>query len=169
MSQPRTAMISQLGRSEFIRAKCFTNSCRSLHVKLNSMLERLKNPLDRLYPERPSISVASSFKISQLVGRYHHPGYGTLVLQEQPNSDNEKIPTLIADRPETTWKYSLLIKHVSGNYWITYVKSYAPFFDQALATKFVGDVSSKVVAMEVTLASPSEVPNGFISFIKAYD
>lgn len=128
------------------------------------MLERLKCPSDRLYPERPSISVQSSFTVSQLVGRYYHPGYGTIVLHEQPNTDREKMPTLAADRQETTWKYSLSMTHVSGDYWATYVKSYAPIFDQVLATKFIGNVSGKVVTMEIALAKPSEVLDGVISF-----
>ena len=89
-----------------------------------------------------------------------------MTLCEEASSDTEKIPNLKADRPETTWKYSLTMTHVSEDYWITYVKSYAPFFDQVLATKFVGDVSGKVVGMEITLASPSEVLNGVISFTK---
>lgn len=142
-----------------------TNAYRSIHVKFNCLLERLNNPIDRLYPERPSVPVKSSFTISQLVGRYHHPGYGTVVLQKEPDNDGE-MPKLTADRPETTWKYSMTITHVSGDYWFTYVKSYAPLVDQVLATRFVGDVSGKVRGMKFTLASPSEVLNGVISFAK---
>ena len=145
------------------------HTCYSLHVKLNSMLERLRNPLDRLYPQRPLVPAKSSFTISQLVGKYHHPGYGTVMLREDINTDNDKIPTLVCDRPETTWKYSMAITHVSGDYWITYVKSYARFFDQVLATKFVGDVSGKVSAMDITLASRSEVLNGLVSFTRIHD
>ncbi|KAL6875186.1 beta-lactamase/transpeptidase-like protein [Trichoderma novae-zelandiae] len=93
-----------------------------------------ENAVDVLYPERPDPVLPSTLNTSELVGTYYDPGYGNITLREEPHPDKPGEKILVADRPETTWKYSMHFYHVSGDHWIVYLP--APIYSGTKFTDF---------------------------------
>ncbi|RFU73766.1 penicillin-binding [Trichoderma arundinaceum] len=119
-----------------------------------------ENAVDVLYPKRPDPVLPSTLATSELVGSYYDPGYGKFTLREEPHPDKPGEKILVADRPETTWKYSMHFHHVTGDHWIVYLPAsiYAGVnFEEYVAGEFKLDVSGKVSGVEIiwkNLADP---------------
>ncbi|KAL7951651.1 beta-lactamase/transpeptidase-like protein [Trichoderma barbatum] len=94
-----------------------------------------KNALDILYPERPNPALPSTLSTSELVGTYYNAGYGNITLREEPHPDKLGEKILVADRPDSTWRYSMHFHHVSGDNWIVYLP--APIYSGTNFVEFV--------------------------------
>lgn len=93
------------------------------------------------------------------MGTYYDPGYGNITLHEEahPYKPGEKI--LVADRPETTWKYSMHFYHVTGDHWIVYLP--APIYSGTGFTNFVAgefklSVDGKASGLEIIWESRTD-------------
>ncbi|KAK0617098.1 beta-lactamase/transpeptidase-like protein [Immersiella caudata] len=84
-----------------------------------TMLRKLDNAVDLLFPERNSHPLHPSLSLEQYAGRYYHPGYQNLTLELGEKDENGKA-TLKADRTDFTWQTSARFEHVTGEYWIMY-------------------------------------------------
>lgn len=109
--------------------------------------------MDVVYPKRPDPVLPSPLAVSEFVGTYYDPGYGNFTLREElhPDKPGEKI--LVADRPETTWNYSMHFHHVTGNYWIVYMPSViwsGVKFKEFSGAEFKLGADGKPVGVEVT-------------------
>lgn len=82
------------------------------------------NAIDALFPERPTPALPSSHPHSDLVGKYHHPGYGTLSLRLEIDPDNASKEILVADRENLAFPTQWRFEHVSGDYWVVWRYSY---------------------------------------------
>ncbi|KAL6890757.1 beta-lactamase/transpeptidase-like protein [Trichoderma evansii] len=112
-----------------------------------------ENAVDVIYPKRPDPALPSPLAVSEFVGTYYDPGYGNITLREEPHPDKPSEKILVADRPETTWNYSMHFHHVTGSYWIVYMPS--PIwsgvkFKEFFGAEFVLGADGKPVGVEVT-------------------
>ncbi|KAL7799198.1 beta-lactamase/transpeptidase-like protein [Trichoderma ceciliae] len=111
-----------------------------------------ENAVDVLYPERPDPALPSTLAVSELVGTYYDPGYGDITLREEPHPHTPGEKILVADRPDTTWKFSMHFYHVTGDHWVIYLP--APMysgmrFDEFVAGEFKLGVDGKASGVEV--------------------
>lgn len=81
------------------------------------MKQDFANATNILFPNRPSPPLPPTLKPALLAGKYHHEGYGSLVLTEGPHDDKNKESILVAERPEFVWSQSVTLEHASGDYW----------------------------------------------------
>lgn len=94
--------------------------------------------------------------MSQLTGTYHHPGYGTITLREEPHPEKSGEKILVADRPEMTWRYKLELHHASGDYWVVYDKVIAipnSVFNDYSAGEFRIGADGKVSSLDIHFES----------------
>ncbi|KAJ6785600.1 hypothetical protein PWT90_00472 [Aphanocladium album] len=94
----------------------------NLTSSLDELEDAQKKALDEaestFYPNLPEKRIPSSLTNEQIVGRYHDAGYGTLnIVQADIDGDS----WLVANRTEPIFAYELRFKHVSGNFWLTYL------------------------------------------------
>ncbi|KAK1251795.1 hypothetical protein MKX07_007274 [Trichoderma sp. CBMAI-0711] len=127
-----------------------------------------ENAVDVLYPERPDPVLPSTLNTSELAGTYYDPGYGRITLREEPHPDKPGETILVADRPETTWKYSMHFYHVSADHWIAYLD--APIysgtkFKDFYAAEFKVGADGKAWGVEVLLESRTDpMPEGTVLY-----
>lgn len=127
-----------------------------------------ENAVDVLYPERPDPVLPSTLNTSELVGTYYDPGYGNITLREEPHPDKPGEKILVADRPETTWKYAMHFYHVSGDHWIVYLP--APIysgtkFKDFQAAEFKVGADGKAWGVEVLMESRTDpMPEGKVLY-----
>ncbi|KAL7817510.1 beta-lactamase/transpeptidase-like protein [Trichoderma aethiopicum] len=127
-----------------------------------------ENAVDVLYPERPDPALPSTLNTSELAGTYYDPGYGSITLREEPHPDKPGEKILVADRPETTWKYSMHFHHVSGDHWIVYLP--APIysgskFKDFQAAEFKVGADGKAWGVEVLMESRTDpMPEGRVLY-----
>ncbi|KAL7820596.1 putative penicillin-binding protein [Trichoderma gracile] len=127
-----------------------------------------ENAVDVLYPERPDPVLPSTLNTSELAGTYFDPGYGNITLREEPHPDKPGEKILVADRPETTWKYSMHFYHVSGDHWIVYLP--APIysgtkFKDFYAAQFKVGADGKAWGVEVLMESRADpMPEGTVLY-----
>lgn len=76
--------------------------------------------MDILYPNRPNPGLPSTLSTKELVGTYYNTGYGNITLREEAHPDKLGEKILAADRPDSTWQYSMRFHHVTGDHWIVY-------------------------------------------------
>lgn len=114
--------------------------------------------MDVLYPERPDPVLPSTLALSELVGTYYNPGYGNITLHEEPHPEKAGEKILVANRPETTWKYSMHFHHVTGDHWIVYIPSavfsgYNIKFQEFVAGEFKVGADGKASGVEIVWES----------------
>lgn len=115
------------------------------------MLSQPKNALDVLFPDRPKTPLPPTLDISQLAGTYNHPGYGPLVLREEPHPDKPDEKTLVSDREGTSWSQKWRFHHVSGDFWIAYIELYTYYMNTAVHAEFKFGVDGRPMGVEVEL------------------
>ncbi|UKZ76461.1 hypothetical protein TrVFT333_004165 [Trichoderma virens FT-333] len=118
-----------------------------------------ENALDILYPERPDPGLPPTLPTSELVGTYYNPGYGNITLREEAHPDKPGEKILTADRPDSTWEYSMHFHHVSGDRWIVYIS--APVFlgrkfKEFVAGEFKIGADGKPSAIEIIWENRSD-------------
>ena len=87
---------------------------------------------------------------TQLEGKYHDAGYGTIDLAEEKEG-NKTI--LVADRKDMVEAHQLRLHHVSGNFWNVHVFGYSTnTTDGYLAGEFKIGVDGAPAALEVRLS-----------------
>lgn len=104
-----------------------------------------------LYPKRPSPSLPPTQNIAALVGKYCDPGYGTFDLREAVDPDNVDSTVLICSRKDKIMDLDVLLRHVSGDYWVLYLSSPdAPLeMGAAVAAEFKFGADGKASGLEV--------------------
>lgn len=89
---------------------------------------------------------------SQLAGTYYDSGYGTLTFTEERDPQDADSTVLVARRVDMVLRYGITLRHVSGDYWVAYVKSLEGW--QAgmtfVAAEFTMGVDGKATALQVT-------------------
>ena len=121
---------------------------------------------EMLFPNTPEPPLPPTINISQLAGSYFNDAYGKLKFREEADQENEDQVTLVADRPDATWKYQMRLRHVSSDYWIAYIAS-PGFYDRvfgAAAAEFKIGADGKVVGLEVDMRDSSNLPEGKFCF-----
>lgn len=91
--------------------------------------------------------------VREFAGTYYDPGYGNITLREEPHPDKLSENILVADRPETTWNYSMHFHHVTGDYWIVYLSSSiwsGLKFKEFVAAEFKLGADGKASGVEIT-------------------
>jgi hypothetical protein len=91
--------------------------------------------------------------VSEFVGTYYDPGYGNITLREEPHPDKPGESILVADRPETTWNYSMHFNHVTGDHWIVYLSAsiYSGLkFKEFVGAEFKVGADGKASGVEIT-------------------
>ncbi|KAL7962293.1 beta-lactamase/transpeptidase-like protein [Trichoderma compactum] len=122
------------------------------------------NALDILYPDRPNPGLPSTLSTSELLGTYYNVGYGNITLREEPHPDKLGEKILAADRPDSTWNYSMRFHHVSGDHWIVYLP--APIYNgrkyvDFMAAEFKVGADGKPSAIEIVWESRTDpMPEG---------
>ncbi|KAM0265635.1 hypothetical protein ACHAQJ_000069 [Trichoderma viride] len=119
---------------------------------VDNLTWQYEHAVDVLYPKRPDPALPSTLALSELVGTYYDPGYGNITLREEPHPGKPGEKILVADRPETTWRYSMHFHHVTGDYWIVYLPSslFSGFnFEEYVAGEFKLGADGKVSGIEV--------------------
>lgn len=118
----------------------------------DSLAWQYENAVDILYPERPDPAAPPTLAPSELVGTYYDPGYGNITLREEPHPDKPGEKILVANLPESTWKYSMHFHHVTGDYWIVYLP-WSVFsgvkFEEIVSGEFKLGADGKVSGIEV--------------------
>lgn len=111
------------------------------------------NSVDIVYPKRQDPALPPPLAVSEFVGTYYDPGYGNITLREEPHPDKPGENILVADRLETTWRYSMHFHHVTGNYWIVYLPTVifsGVKFDEFVGAEFQLGPDGKPLGVEVT-------------------
>jgi hypothetical protein len=122
----------------------------------------IKDPGSKLFPDAPEEPLPPSLSPSRLVGTYYNKGYGNLTFRTEERSTggdgdgaDEKETLLIADRPDTTWKYSLVLSHVSGDYWAaTFSVKDTPYLVSFAAAEFKMGVDGEAASLEIDMKGP---------------
>jgi hypothetical protein len=118
--------------------------------------ERRANAVDLLYPDRPAEPRPSTVDISNLTGTYYDRGYGAITFRVEEDAEDESKLVLVADRPEMTWRYRYLLRHVTSDYWVMWTWNLAnpkSFMSDFAKAEFVFGVDGSVSALKVAMAS----------------
>lgn len=67
-----------------------------------------------LYPESPNPPLPLSAPLSEYEGTYYHPAYRNITLHVKGDS-------LHGSRLDVTWPLSLDLKHITGDFFVTYM------------------------------------------------
>lgn len=115
------------------------------------MRDNIENAVEVLYPKRPSPSLPATQNTTALVGKYFDPGYGTLDLKEEVDPQNSDSTVLVCSQPTKIMNLDVLLRHVSGDYWVLYLSSPdAPVeMGGAVAAQFKFGVDGKASGLEV--------------------
>ncbi|TQV92968.1 penicillin-binding protein [Cordyceps javanica] len=125
-----------------------------INEAIKARKEKAANALDILYPNRPPPEQALSpfADTSKLVGRYHHPGYGTFDFAEANHPDKAGVKVLEAERGDCFFAYKMHLEHVSGDYWLargTWLHTGTR--DRSDAAQFKFGVDGSPTGVELTL------------------
>lgn len=74
----------------------------------------MRNVIARFFPNHPGIPL--DVPITEFEGLYVCKGYGAMRLVAETRGPNQG--SLVTERPEMTWHYSLRLRHVSERFWI---------------------------------------------------
>jgi hypothetical protein len=89
--------------------------------------------------------------MSELVGSYFDPGYGTITFREETHSEKPEEKVLVADRPEMTWKYRIHLHHAFADFWAaTFTTPWNPTaLNQCFPSEFKRGKDGKVAALKI--------------------
>jgi hypothetical protein len=89
--------------------------------------------------------------MSELVGSYYDPGYGTITFREETHSEKPEEKVLVADRPEMTWKYRIHLHHALADFWAaTFTTPWNPTaLNQCFPSEFKRGKDGKVAALKI--------------------
>ncbi|KAF4331968.1 hypothetical protein FBEOM_14245 [Fusarium beomiforme] len=79
-----------------------------------------EHAVSTLFPNVPSSPRPPSIDIRKLAGKYHSPGYGVFDFTTAARGDGSMMMDLVADRTDVLWKSRVLLRHVSGDYWVMF-------------------------------------------------
>lgn len=108
--------------------------------------------------------------MDKYAGTYYHPAYQYINLRvaESSHSNSKSTIKLVADRPDVTWKLSMEFEHVSGEYWVVYLRfahSKNGIMDEVSPAQFKIGADGSVEALGVTWGStPDAMVDGLIWF-----
>jgi hypothetical protein len=98
---------------------------------LGSIESRMKSAVKTLYPEVTDDNrLPATLPIERYAGTYYNSGYQNITLTltqrdghiETTGPSGERTLRLRAEQPDHTWPRSILFEHVSGEFWVAYVK-----------------------------------------------
>lgn len=119
----------------------------------------LSNATNILFPNRPDPPLPPSLKLSEFVGTYHHQGYGSFELREEPHPSILGQTILVGDREGFLWNRQLRLHHASGDFWTVY-----RIFSGSLEGKtfsegqFVVGANDKATGLAITIFDQAEEP-----------
>jgi hypothetical protein len=73
-----------------------------------------------LFPNAPSTPRQPSVDVEELAGKYYHPGYGVFDFTTAQRADSSGPKDLVADRTDVLWRSRVLLRHVSGDFWVMF-------------------------------------------------
>lgn len=128
-------------------------SCRFKET-FDQMLSAEDSALDKLYPERADPPLPRAHSLGDYPGTYYHAAYKNITIElaeKQPDGTDGNKRELKAIRDDFVWKMTFEFEHVSGEFWLIYVK---PRGSGGIGTQFgkaefrVG-VTGEVEAIEI--------------------
>ena len=134
------------------------------------MKEKWDNAEDILYPNRPKKPLPPSGEQSELVGTYYNKGYGKLHVREVEKSGQK---TLVAEPENTTWRFNMVLKHISADFYIAYLDlpgNSSILFKEALKAEFKYDIGGKPLSLDIEYAvESSDMYEGIQSYERVED
>ncbi|KAH7234975.1 beta-lactamase/transpeptidase-like protein [Fusarium redolens] len=79
-----------------------------------------ENAVSTLFPNAPSTPRQPSVDVEELAGKYYHPGYGVFDFTTAQRADSSGPKDLVADRTDVLWRSRVLLRHVSGDFWVMF-------------------------------------------------
>ncbi|OAA37616.1 Beta-lactamase/transpeptidase-like protein [Metarhizium rileyi] len=116
-----------------------------------ALRDRIVHAVDHLFPDRPSPSLPQTQNTSLLAGTYFDPGYGTIQLEAQADPEDAASTVLVGYRGGMMIDFDLLLRRVSGDYWVLYLTSAEVPLEMgdALAAKFEFGSDGAPCALEI--------------------
>lgn len=134
------------------------------------MIDAYDKAVDIIYPNRPDPPLPPTIKAEDLAGDYFDPGYKNITLEAKPHPDRPNQVVLVADRSNSTWKASAEMHHVTGDWWVMYMRDptmNVPFAREALRAKFKIGPDGKPTALEVDLKTTMDPQSeGKVLFVR---
>jgi hypothetical protein len=81
----------------------------------------VRNAAEILFPDRPRRAQPPSLDVSEFSGKYQAPGYGTWEFVEVVSKEAPMGKVLVAYRKDLLWKTRVTLRHVSGDFWVTFI------------------------------------------------
>ena len=115
---------------------------------IEAMPKEPDEPVKSVYKDLPETLLPPTFTTAELVGTYEDPAWGTLTFSEQ---DRDGRTVLVADRPDTTWRWEMSVFHASGDFWVARMTTLlTPKLDKEyLPAKFNRGPNGKVAELVV--------------------
>ncbi|KAK7426709.1 hypothetical protein QQZ08_006745 [Neonectria magnoliae] len=88
------------------------------HEIVDKLTEDYNKGVETIYPNRPDPPLPSPLSAKDLAGTYYNLGYKGLTLRVEANPENPDGETLVCDRHDGTWRFSMRFHHVTGNWWL---------------------------------------------------
>ncbi|KPM42846.1 hypothetical protein AK830_g3696 [Neonectria ditissima] len=88
------------------------------HEIVDKLTKDYNKGLENIYPDRRDPPLPSPLSAKDLAGTYYDPGYKGLTLRVEAKPEKLDEETLVCDRPDGTWKFSMRFHHVTGNWWL---------------------------------------------------
>lgn len=125
--------------------------------------------LENFFPDRPKVPLASSFNISQLLGRYEDAGWGDVTFTEAKDPKDPSKSILVGPRPKSTFKGTMVAEHITGDYWLAQylTEGESKFVEAFFSVRFVAGVDGQPATMEVdTAQGEGDAGDGVIVFTR---
>ncbi|KAF9775751.1 hypothetical protein IL306_006125 [Fusarium sp. DS 682] len=79
-----------------------------------------ENAVSTLFPNAPSSPRPPSIHVQNFAGKYYSPGYGVFDLTTATRGNSPLVMDLVAERKDVLWKSHILLRHVSGDFWVMF-------------------------------------------------
>jgi hypothetical protein len=106
--------------------------------------EPLSKTREDLYPKLPETPIPLTLPVSSYAGSYNHDGYGAFVVEY-------KDGRLQVDATDRTWRFTLLLEHVSGEFFVANLTDVDTLSKETMRAQFRLDAEGMVSEFGVDL------------------
>ncbi|KAH7131685.1 beta-lactamase/transpeptidase-like protein [Dactylonectria estremocensis] len=135
---------------------------KDLRSKQRKDEQELRDADKILFPNRPKDPQPPSLDMPKLSGKYHAPGFGTYEFIEEASDEASTGRVLVARRYDLLWKTRVVLRHVSGDFWVAFVGLMDNLAQEVdyLAAEFRFGVDGNPSGLEITFSDRLEANGG---------